>query len=186
MKNNFSVKEIMIPTSDYATISKNANLLQAMVALEKSNQNDGQSTFRHYSVLVTNRSSKVIGKISQVDIMAALEPNYKKMGSNLNLQHVGFSMNFLKAVQSSFKLWERPVSEMFNNLKKVKVSDVMYTPADHQIIEETDTLETAMHQMVMGRHHSLLVTRRNAIVGILRSTELFMKLYNILCSTEQQ
>jgi hypothetical protein len=37
-----------------------------------------------------------------------------------------------------------------------------------------------MHRIVMGRHHSLLVTRNKEIVGILRSTDLFNILYDML------
>jgi predicted transcriptional regulator len=35
-----------------------------------------------------------------------------------------------------------------------------------------------MHQIVMGRHHSLLVTNEEKIIGILRSTDVFNWLYD--------
>jgi len=175
------VKDIMVPVSNYATVSKNANLLEAMHALENENMKHEGRPYRHRAVLVLGNSGKVLGKISQIDIMAALEPNYLKMGPDLGMNRIGFSMTFIRAVKDKFKLWDRPLSNLFDELKRVKVADVMYTPADHQKVNESDTLETAMHQIIMGRHHSLLVIRKRNIVGILRSTDLFNSLYDQIC-----
>ncbi len=45
-------------------------------------------------------------------------------------------------------------------------------PGTFQIIE-TDTMDAALHRIVMGQHHSLLVTRDREIIGILRSADVF-------------
>ena len=44
-------------------------------------------------------------------------------------------------------------------------------------MNEHDTLDIAIHRLVMGHHQSLLVTRDNDIkniIGILRKTDVFM------------
>jgi CBS-domain-containing membrane protein len=176
----FNVKDVMVPVSDYATVAKNATLFDAMIALENKDLRHGDKPYRHSSVLVVDSKGRVNGKLSQVDIMAALEPNYKKFGPDLQLNRIGFSMAFIKAVQSKFNLWDLPIEELVDNLKQVEVKDVMYTPADHQKVQENDSLETVMHQIVMGRHHSLLVTRGKKIIGILRSTDVFNKLFDLI------
>ena len=51
--------------------------------------------------------------------------------------------------------------------------DVMYSPSEGEYVREDATLAEAIHQLVIGRHQSLLVTRDKDIVGILRLTDVF-------------
>lgn len=170
------VKDIMIPLSDYATIPGDASLFDAIKAFENAITLYEEGPYQHRALLVLNRKQKVVGKISEIDIMKALEPNYNKIGSDLNLAHFGFSATFLKAMREKFDLWERSLDELCRSVDKVKISDVMYAPADHQRVKENDPLVEAIHQIVMGQHHSLLVIKGKEIVGILRSTDVFKSL----------
>ena len=43
----------------------------------------------------------------------------------------------------------------------------MHTPVENEYIHEGDLLEVAVHQLVMGRRQSLLVTDGDWVVGIL-------------------
>jgi hypothetical protein len=56
----------------------------------------------------------------------------------------------------------------------------MQEPTEGEFVTEDHTLNIAAHRIVMGRHHSLLVTRDQEIVGILRSTDLFNALYDMM------
>jgi len=176
---NIRVKQLMVPLSEYATVSEKANLVEAIQAMENKKKRYSDKPYRHRSVLVLNAKKQVIGKLSQVDIMRALEPNYNKIGTDISLGRFGFSATFMKAIRDQFDLWQRPLEELCRALRQVKVTEAMYTPAEHQRVLQTDTLQAAMHRFVMGRHRSLLVTanRGKRIVGILRSTDVF----NWLC-----
>jgi len=129
-------------------------------------------------VLVLDATVDVIGKVSQIDIMVALEPNYKRIGTAISLRRHGFSATFIKSIRDQYDLWERPLAELCKVVEAVNVKKVMYTPDEHQKVKETDTLDTAMHQIIMGRHHSLLVTKESKIIGILRSADVFNWLYD--------
>ena len=174
------VKQVMVPLLEYATVSESANLIEAIHAMENKNLRHKEGVYRHRSVLVLDRKNRVVGKVSQIDIMRALEPNYGKIGTDVSLSRFGFSAAFMNAIRDQFDLWERPLEELCQALENVRVTEVMYTPADHQRVSEEDTLQVAMHQFVMGRHQSLLVTGKKGkrIVGILRSTDAF----NCLCN----
>ncbi len=173
------VKQIMVPLSEYATVSDKANLVEAIRAMENKNMRFGDGPYRHRAVLVMDSKKRVVGKLGQVDIMRALEPNYNKIGTDVSLSRFGFSAAFMNAIRDQFDLWQRPLEELCRALEQIRVTEVMYTPADHQRVSENDALQAAMHQFVMGRHRSLLVTaaRGKKIVGILRSTDVF----NCLC-----
>lgn len=174
------VKDLMIPLSDYATVSRDASLMEAMHALKNENKMHGERPYRHRAVLVLDEKGNVVGKASQVDMMRALEPNYQKIGTDIDLSRFGFSSAFINATLKQFDLWERPLEELYRSLKEIRVADVMYTPADHQRVKDTDTLAMAIHQIVMGRHQSLLVTKGKKVLGILRSTDVFNALYDLI------
>lgn len=180
MKKEPLVKDLMVPLSDYATVSRQANLKQALAALNRADKNYGDRPYRHRSVLVLDENGEVVGKLSQVDIMRAIEPNYNQLGADIGLDRFGFSAKFMRSIQDQYGLWKRPLDEMGQLMDRVRVEDVMYHPADHQRVRENDVLTTAIHQIVMGRHQSLLVLRGKHIVGILRSTDVFNALSDLL------
>jgi predicted transcriptional regulator len=47
-------------------------------------------------------------------------------------------------------------------------------------VDESASLDEAIHQLVMGRHQSILVLDQNKIVGILRLTDVFETVSNII------
>jgi predicted transcriptional regulator len=47
------------------------------------------------------------------------------------------------------------------------------TPLDGEIIDSEDTLNKAVHQIIVGHNQSLIVKSGGKIVGILRLTDVF-------------
>ena len=85
----------------------------------------------------------------------------------------GFSANFLSSMMDMHSLWVDPLSGICAKAADVKVKDFMVTLIEGEFIDEKAPLKEAMHMMVMGHHHSLLVTRDGNIVGVLRLTDAF-------------
>jgi CBS-domain-containing membrane protein len=53
----------------------------------------------------------------------------------------------------------------------------MYSPRQGEFVKENTSIGEALHQLVMGSHHSLIVvTDEKKIVGVLRLTDVFEKL----------
>ena len=71
-----TVKDLMVPLSGYATVSEEANLSEAVKSLKKAQGEFDQTRDRHRAILVIDKNNKVIGKISQLDVIKALEPKY--------------------------------------------------------------------------------------------------------------
>ena len=60
----------------------------------------------------------------------------------------------------------------------------MQATSQGEFIGEEETLEAAIMQLVMGYHLSLLVTRDNEIVGILRLTDAFAAVFHTMKDCE--
>lgn len=173
----------MVPVSDYAMVGESASLKEALVALENEQRSYKDGPYRHQSLVVVDDKQHVVGRVSQIDIMRALEPRYKNVGDHRNLGGLaGLTSRMLVTMREEFQLWERPVESLPGVIAGLKVADVMQTPSEGEFVKESDTMNIAMHRIVMGQHHSLLVTRDQdkVIVGILRSTDVFNALYDMI------
>ncbi len=62
------VKHVMVPISEYATVSKEATLYDAVPALEKAQEAFDPDRYRHRAILVYDENEKIMGKVSQTAI----------------------------------------------------------------------------------------------------------------------
>jgi predicted transcriptional regulator len=164
----------MVPVEKYATVGENATLFDAVLALEQSQAFSPQTQDPHRAVLVINSQGHVLGKIGQIDVLKALEPNYHKLPEKGPAVRLGFSHRFLEKVASEYGLWQKPMEQICKKASEINVKTVMYAPdTESEYIHEEAGLDDAIHRLVMGRHASLLVIRRGRITGILRLTDVF-------------
>jgi predicted transcriptional regulator len=167
------VKDIMVPLSEYATVPEDGTLRDAVAALKKSHANFDQAKYRHRAVLVCNQNNVVVGKVSLISILRALEPKYEEMLSDRGPLHMGFTRKFQKAMFESLKLWQDPMDQVCRKAAEIKVKNFMTIPDDNEIIAPDQGLGEAIHQLVIGHHQSLLVSEGGKIVGVLRLTDTF-------------
>ena len=69
----------MVPLAEYAMVSEEATLLEAVRALEEAQKAFDQQRYRHRAILVLEKEDRVTGKLSKHDVIKALEPNYQEL-----------------------------------------------------------------------------------------------------------
>lgn len=187
-----NVKDLMVPLSEYATVSEDASLYEAVLSLEKTLEEYKKAPDRHRAILVLDKNNNVIGKLSQLDVLRALEPKYDQIGdakplSSFGLSRFGFSSKFLKSMMDQFKLWDEPLEVICKRAGNQNVKKFMYTPTEGEYVDENADINTAIHQLVMGHHQSLLVTSggERRIIGILRLTDVFRSIRCLIKDTAE-
>lgn len=180
------VKEIMVPLNEYATVTEDASLHDAVFALDRAHAEFKKNIYHHRAVLVFNSDgTRIVGKISQLDILRALEPKYRQLGSGdplatIGLSRFGLSPDFLNSLISQYNLWDEPLESLIGKARLLKVKDFMYTHTDGEYVEEEASLADAIHQLILGRHQSLLVVTENEITGILRLVDIFSEVCDLI------
>ena len=175
------VRDLMVPLKEYATVNEEASLYAAVLALEEAQKTFHQNRYKHRAILVLDKSRRVVGKISQLDVLKGLEAGYKKMGDFKGISHTGFSTEFIKSMVDKYDLWKKPLEEICRRSPHIKVKDIMYTPTEGEYVPMDATLDQALHQLVVGHHQSLLVTKDGGeIVGILRLTDVFQEISEMI------
>ena len=164
------VKEIMIPILDYVTVQKENSLVEVLQALELSRKSEIEHA--HRDAIVVDANGVFIGKLTMIDVFRALEPNYKKLEPQK--EKGALTAEFVMKAAKDFNLWIEPTQTICERGSRLKVSDVMHIPEKMEYIEETATLENALHLYVMGIHQPLIVNNEDGkVTGILRFGDVF-------------
>lgn len=171
---NTSVVKLMIPLSEYATVPVTATLAEAVAALALAQECFDQSKYRHRAVLVVDKDNQVVGKLSQVHVLKALEPKYfeeLEIEGDLGIQRL--SNYILKTMVDKYKLFEVPFDQACQRAARLPVRKVMHRPKTDEFIDKDGSLGEAIHRLVVGCHQSLLVRDGGRVIGVLRLTDLF-------------
>lgn len=174
------VKEMMIPLEDYATVSEEATLYEAVSALKEAQKGLNPDQHQHRAVLVYNARRKIVGKVSQFDVLKALEPKYQDVGDFKELDGYGINADYIRNLIKELGLLKKPVDDICRKAAAVKVKNIMHSPSEGEYVDETASLNEAVIQLLVGKHQSLLVTRGKDIVGILRLTDVFAKIADMI------
>jgi len=173
------VKDLMVPLEDYATVDQEATLYQAIIALEEAQKRFDQSRGKHRAVLVLDQKRQLIGKLDFLNVLRGLEPKYAEI-DDLKEVHLNFTVDFIQSLIQKYSLWQQPLDDICQKALHIKVKDIMLTPSEGEFVSEEAPLNEAIHQMVLGRHQSLLVTSGKAVIGILRLSDVFDKIAGLI------
>ena len=182
-----TAEDLMVPVDEFPTISEDATLYEAIIALEITFEeiDREQLKYLHRSILVSDNNKKIIGKISHLDILRALEPKYGEIGDTRTISRSGLSSQFLKAMVQSYNLCATSLTDMCKEASKLKVKNFMYSPRKRECVDSEASLCEAIHMLVIGHHQKLLVVQEDEIIGVLRSTDVFMKIFELMKQLEK-
>jgi CBS domain-containing protein len=165
------VKDLMMALDDYAVVSADATLLDAIEALDEAQTKLPPGKQPHRAVLVLDSNGKIIGKIGQLAVLKALEPKYGLLGDLGTLAKVGVSSELVSTMMEHFRFFQDNLSALCARAATIKARDVMHPVEEH--IDENATLSEGIHKIVMTQTLSLLVTSGSEVVGLLRLSDLF-------------
>jgi CBS domain-containing protein len=179
-----TIKELMVPISEYATVNKDATLFEAVLALEKAQEKYDQTKYQHRAVLVLDKNNKVVGKLSQLNVLRALELEKKKTDKIEEISEFGFSAKFIANQLEQSRVKGTSLKNICSKPSKMKVEKFMKTPSEYQYVEEKTSLEVAIYQLLTGNYLSLMVVREGDVVGVLRLTDIFMAIVQAMKENE--
>lgn len=162
---NIMVKDLMLPMDQYTTISEDATLRDAFLALKGALQGVQKSDPRHprdFAVLVLDVEGQVLGRLVVWDVLEGLEPTIVRPVDSL-------------VMIEDYSAWSRPLQNLASKARDIKVKDLVRRLGKAEYICEEATLDRAIHQLVLYRALSLIVTRGPKSVGILRVVDAFAK-----------
>jgi CBS domain-containing protein len=167
------VKELMVPLAEYASVSEDATLNEAILTLEEAQKNVEQGREKHRAILVLDNNRRVVGKLTQWDVSAGIEPRYRSIEKVTETSRFLLSQEYIRSMMKDFGLWKKPLEDLCRKASEIRVKDIMSEPTPGEYIEEDASLDEAIHLLVMGRYQSLIVKQGDTISGILRMSDVF-------------
>ncbi len=186
---NFKVRDLMVPLSEYASVPESASLYEAIVALEKAQAEFDHTKYRHRAVLVLDAHRRVIGKLSQLDVLRALESTVSRPARILDdIHQYGFSPASIRQWRLEKRVLQGPLTRVCGLVGRLKAKDFMQSPTEGEFVGLEESIDAAIHRLVAGSHMSLIVTGNDGrIAGILRLTDVFAAIFHAMkvCQLEE-
>ncbi|MBE1423408.1 CBS domain-containing protein [Desulfomicrobium macestii] len=172
-----TVKELMIPAEHFPRISQEETFGAALRALEQC-RIDFQSGKKSTCILlVHDGKGHIVGKVSPMDLLMALEPRYSRL--KVNVGEYSRSHSYDKMIGSALDqaaLWTTPLHELCTDASGILIRNFVSSPSAGQTVMVTDSLDKALHRFVMNRHDSLFVTDGGRLVGMLAFSDVYAHL----------
>ena len=188
-----TVKDLMVPKDKYATISADATLRDAALALYKAQLEElSQDPTRHRdrAVLAIDAHGEVYGKLAMLDVLRGLEPRHDRVegarASSRAASRIGSARYVIESMGKDAGLWNKPLTNLVEKASSVKVRQLVPAIAAGESVEEDASIDVALHQLIMGRFQALFVTRNGNIVGILRLTDAYEEISKLLRSYDNK
>jgi CBS domain-containing protein len=161
----------MLRLDEYAVVSEDASLLDALRVLEESQKQLSGGRHPHRAVLVKNAKGRIVGKLGHVAFLKALEPHYDDMRDIGAMARASMTGKFMSSIMDDMALWQQDLSFYVARAKDTKVKDVMH-PATVRVDVDAPIGE-AIHKLVISHTLSLLVTSQDRVVGVIRLADVF-------------
>jgi predicted transcriptional regulator len=165
------VIDVMLPLDENAVVSENESLYEAFIALEEAQKKRPQDRQKHRAVLVINSKNEIVGKLGHLGFLKSLEPGYKNLGELDMISKAGLTIEFISSMMKNFDLLQDEWDDIRIRTKTIKMKDVMHPMTEH--VDINDTINEAIHKIIMWQILSCLVTKSGKVVGILRLVDLF-------------
>jgi CBS domain-containing protein len=184
---NFQVKDLMVPISEYAAVAIGTSLIDAVKALEQAQEAYTSSKYQHRAILVLDENGKIVGKISQLRALKAIESDFKSSSDIEQLKKFNFTDTYIAQLRDLYRSHGKVMStHSLREASTKKVEEFMQTPTPGEYVSEDSSLDTAIHKLVAGTHLSLLVTRNEKIVGVLRISDVFAAVFHEMTALEEE
>lgn len=172
------VKDLMLSLDEYATVSADSTIREALMALDEAQLGLDDDRHHHRAVLVLDDGGKVLGKLTHWAILRRLEPSFIKTEDLVALTRAGLTQEFVQSLEARFAGFTDSLSLMCSEAARTRARDAM-VPINESIDEDAPLAE-AIHEMVLHHAQSMLVTRGGEVVGILRLSDVFQEVADLI------
>ena len=179
------VKDLMVPVAVCATVHQDTTVRQAIRTLKQASDKKPASmgAFKYRVLLVLDDDHRVVGKLGHSEIVLNMDPIYRSLEDSEEIAHTstaGLSQALLKSLLRWDSLWKESFEQRCQRVLNLKVKSCMSIAISDECVLDTDSLEVAIHKLVIYRQRSLLVVGVDGVVGILRLTDVFEQIAQVI------
>lgn len=176
-----TIQNLMRPVDQFPRISDQAYFHEAIGALEEAQKNFQAGKAKQRILLVENQDGVIVGKLSPMDVVRGLEPRYDKIDSLADDIRFGLPQ-IVQSMKDDYRLWQEPLADLCRKAGEIKVASMLNSPGPTQAVKISDSMNNAFHLFATTRHDSLYVMDGDNIVGLLRFSDVYAAIREVVKS----
>ena len=169
------VRELMRPLERFRCISSDATFMEAVTSLEEADAKFKSGQAPERIVLVCEADERIIGKLSPIDVVKALEPEPVELRIGQEARYSSLKTT-LASMNEQVRLWHQPLADLRHKAGTIKIRDFVKKPPVSQMVGADDDMNAAFFQFMVGRHGSLFVHEGGKIVGLILFSDLYRRI----------
>jgi len=174
-----TIRELMSPVDQFPRISSQATFHEAVVALEKAQEEFRSGKTKQRILLVEDQGKTIVGKLSPMDVVRGLEPKYDKIDSLKDDIRFGLPQ-IVRSMKDDYRLWQDPLGDLCRKAGDIRIESMLNVPGPTQSVKIEDNINTAFHLFATARHDSLYVMDGERIVGLLRFSDVYAAICRVI------
>ena len=170
------VESLMVPVEKFPMISQDVTFSEAVLALDKAQEEYLAGKREQRILLVYDQDNRIVGKLTPIDVIRGLEPNYGKL---VDTHASAFVSNFEYVISSMREQMEQmsaPWDGLCARAKDARVKDFLRKLSPAQVVQVSDSMNEALHRFILGGHDSLFVTDGQKLVGVIRFSDVYREI----------
>lgn len=148
--------DIMVPLSDYYTVSEEATLHEAIKVLRNSFHRDGRAWYGHRSVIVLGKGGELVGVLSLKGLLKAA--GLRNLDNDPEFKSESWGWYYVNRLRTGSKL---------------RVRDVMRSLAV-ATVDAGDSVSSVAMALLKHQVDSVPVIKSGKLVGMVRTMDVFM------------
>ena len=169
-------RELMRPLAEFPSISSTATFMEAVEKLEKADLEFKAGKAPQRILLVYDAQDKVVGKISPMDVVQGLEPDYRGIDIPKSTSYSQLLQSVQESTKKELRLWKNPLKELCKKSYTVKIQEFIKMPTPDHMVRIDDKMEEVLHLFVIERHDSLFVQEGRDIAGLILFADVYHKI----------
>jgi predicted transcriptional regulator len=170
------VRELMRPLDEFPSISSTATFMEAVEALEKADLEFKSGKAPQRILLVYDTTGKVVGKMSPMDVVQGLEPDYFHIDIPKSTSYYQLIQTVHESTKTELRLWKNPLKELCNKAYNLKIQQFIKMPTPDHMVRIDNKMEEVLHLFVVERHDSLFIQDGLGIVGLILFSDMYKKI----------
>lgn len=165
-----SVRDLMLPLSEYAVVPESATLKDALRTLKEAQKILPPGYQPPRAVLVVDENREVVGQLDHLGILGALEPRYGLLRDMETLSRAGVSEDTVGSLIENLAFWQGRLEDVCQRAASIEVKDLMRSVTES--VDENEPLAQAVHKIVLWQAMRIMVTRNGKVIGVLRLADV--------------
>jgi hypothetical protein len=171
-----TAKDYIVDIDHYAIVSPTSTIQQAVVAQEETHRSmQYDERYKHRIILIENKKHEIIGKITEVEILRALVPEYSYKGGGGPLSRFGLTTAFMSAQSMNNDLWNEPLHDICRKSAGRTLKDVMRPVRSNEFIDGEASLSDIIHRFITIGKKQLFVKNGKKTIGVIRLHDIFVE-----------